>query len=431
MPELAEHINFNVRWLSRTLQPDDESTVIAASTLHPPTGKSLPSDEVLIIVLTQTFARGGEAARLLAKRANHRVGALALLEGTASTADALVYILRTSTARYALIVSEDTFPARDWLRHAHYSLTGHGAEAVLANTAVPAKTAQWMNTMAKPSLLSEVLQNGNFGEAKKVEAPNFLLALTSEVDHGRASSDPVPSNIHVIEVGRGENHEGGPHLAEEVCVIMPSIDVNRADYTAQLLHERAGMRADIVIAHDVERQGFIPTLNHVARRSSASWVVYLAEDALPGDAWLRKAHARLSSTDSSLLAFNCGKWHGRVAAFGMVKKSWAYGLYGDQVLYEGYQSHRADNELTAIAKAQDEFIYAPECVLVEHDPHKDTRSSERAASNFRREDARLFRQRFQENFVGLVRPEQLEPFYEEYLDLKAHYAKKGPVLGVP
>ncbi|WP_146339492.1 hypothetical protein [Nesterenkonia sp. NBAIMH1] len=188
------------------------------------------------------------------------------------------------------------------------------------------------------------------------------------------------------------------------------------------------MSADIIIAHDVGLQGFIPTLNQVALRSDASWVVYLAEDAIPGAGWLRRAHTKLLANEKSLLAFNCGKWHGRVASFGMIKKSWAYELYGPHIMYEGYQSHRADNEITAIARAQDQFLYAPECVLVEHDLEKDFRSSERAASNFRRDDARLFRRRFEENFGGVVTSEQLEDLREEYLDLKSHYARLGPAI---
>ncbi|WP_147383475.1 hypothetical protein [Nesterenkonia natronophila] len=428
-PELAKHIDFNIHWLSRTLQGDEENTVLAASTLHPPTGKELPSGEVLVIVLSHTLARGGETGRLLSRRANHRVGVLALLEGGESTIEALIRILRTAEAKYALVVADETFPARDWLRQAHHALTSHHAEVALGNTGVPTSVPEWMNALAPPKLLAQALRNRSIGEAEKVEVPNFLLAYTGEGDGGASASADIRSNIQVVEVSPSEEHQEITHVSEDVCVIMPSVDVDRARHTAQLLHDRAGMASSIVIACDVERQGFIPTLNQVARSNAASWVVYLAEDALPGEAWLRKAHEKLVSNEKSLLAFNCGKWHGRVAAFGMVKRSWAYGLYGNQILYEGYQSHRADNELTVLARAQNEFLYAPDCVLVEYDPRKDFRSSERVASNFRRADARLFRERFQENFGGLVTSEQLEPLEEEYLKVRAHYAKQGPVMG--
>ena len=106
----------------------------------------------------------------------------------------------------------------------------------------------------------------------------------------------------------------------------------------------------------------------------------------------------------------------------MVKKSWAYSLYGQDVLYEGYQSHRADNELTVIARAQDNFVYAPECVLIENDADKVFRRSEREAGNFNREDARLFRQRFLDGFSGLADQNCLAQLHDEYLNVRAHYA---------
>jgi hypothetical protein len=142
---------------------------------------------------------------------------------------------------------------------------------------------------------------------------------------------------------------------------------------------------------------------------------------------LRSAYDRIRHEKKSLLAFNCGKWHGRVAAFGMVEKSWAYSLYGDEILYGGYQSHRADNELTVIARAQDRFVYAPECVLVENDSDKVFRRSEREAGHFSREDARLFRQRFRDGFCGLADRGRLEQLHDEYLNLPAHYAAERKV----
>jgi len=47
----------------------------------------------------------------------------------------------------------------------------------------------------------------------------------------------------------------------------------------------------------------------------------------------------------------------------MVRTAWVETLHGGPVLYPAYRSHRADNELTVIARATDQFVYAPDCVL--------------------------------------------------------------------
>jgi hypothetical protein len=181
----------------------------------------------------------------------------------------------------------------------------------------------------------------------------------------------------------------------------------------------------VFVVEDTLRQGFIRTLNATAARLEVRYVVYLAEDAFPGVDWLKLAHDQLEHSGKGLLAFNCGKWHGRVAAFGMVRAAWVETLYGGPVLYPAYRSHRADNELTVIARATDQFVYAPECVLTEIDARKAFRSSEAEAGNFTEDDKRLFIRRFDTAFDGLAPQPRLEALRDEYLNQRKLALARG------
>lgn len=195
--------------------------------------------------------------------------------------------------------------------------------------------------------------------------------------------------------------------AAGVAVVMPSIDLGKALRTARLLVKRAGMPTRIFVVNDNLRQGFIRTLNSIAARLDVRYVVYLAEDAFPGLEWLASAYARIEETGVGLLAFNCGKWRGRVAAFGMVRTTWVYGLYGDAILFPGYRAHKADNELTVLARVTGQYVYEPDSVLVEIDAKKVFKENVP-------EDKTLFRKRFRNGFDGLVRVEDLRPLAEAY-----------------
>jgi glycosyltransferase involved in cell wall biosynthesis len=199
----------------------------------------------------------------------------------------------------------------------------------------------------------------------------------------------------------------------DVTVIMPAINQQRALATARHLAHRAGMPVRIVVVLDSKRRGFVDTLNRTARRIRAGYVVYLAEDAVAGWHWLKTAHLELEESGKGLLAFNCGKWHGRIAAFGMIRTSWVRKLYGGQVLHGGYQAHRADNELTAIARATDQFVYCPEAVLIENDPGKLV--LDQGVEQSHKADRRLFRQRYAAGFGGLAPSASLDDMVGEYL----------------
>lgn len=198
------------------------------------------------------------------------------------------------------------------------------------------------------------------------------------------------------------------HNPEGIAVIMPCIDPAKGHATAQLLVQRAGIAAQVYVVEDSLRQGFIRTLNDTAVQLDVKYLVYLAEDAFPGENWLRTAHARMEETGKGLLAFNCGKWHGRVAAFGMVRKDWVQQMYGTGViLHPAYKAHKADNELTVIARVRQQFVYEADSILIENDPNKVFKENIP-------EDKATFHRRFRAGFDGLAAFEHLKPLAESY-----------------
>jgi len=190
-------------------------------------------------------------------------------------------------------------------------------------------------------------------------------------------------------------------------VIMPCTDRDKGLQTAANLLRRAGMPCRILVVIDSTRQGFIKTLNDTAARIYVKYIVYLAQDAWPGRNWLKCAYNSLEKSQKGLLAFNDGKWSGRIASFGMVRIDWVKKLYNGSIFYSGYKSHKADNELTVIARAQRMHEYNPECTLMEYDPEKD-----HGGSNPK--DDALFQDRFQQSFDGAAQMGELKKMAREY-----------------
>lgn len=199
-----------------------------------------------------------------------------------------------------------------------------------------------------------------------------------------------------------------------IAVIMPSINIDKAMNTARHLVLRSGSNARYFVVEDTLRQGFVKTLNDTAKQVDVKYLVFLAEDAIPGINWLKTAYSRLEETGKGLLAFNCGVWHGRIAAFGMVRMEWVRKLYGGPILFPGYRAHRADNELTVIARATDEFIYCAEALLIEYDKKRVFRKREADVPNFTPHDKELFISRFNAEFYGLAPFKLMKPLAATY-----------------
>jgi len=156
------------------------------------------------------------------------------------------------------------------------------------------------------------------------------------VDRLRSSNAEVDKNIIHLST---ENFENFSHSDKDgILIIMPSTKLDQSTNTARLLYRRAGVECKIIIVIDTLKQGFIKTVNDVVDRVECKYVVYLAQDAFPGRNWLAFAKKSLDDTNKGLLAFNDGKWSGRIASFGMVRLEWALSLYGKGIFYSGYHA---------------------------------------------------------------------------------------------
>jgi len=223
---------------------------------------------------------------------------------------------------------------------------------------------------------------------------------------------PQDASITLVDAAAVVNAE--IDQGEETVIIMPSITETRALETARLLVKQAGLRTRVFVVMDHARQGFVKTFNETTARLSAKYIVYLAEDVYPGRSWLKLARDKLHKSGKGLLAINDGKWRGRIASYGMVRAEWAKKLYGGPLLYPGYRNHAVDNELTVIARATAQFVYAPESVLLEIDQDKVFQQRKVYHMKIHPPDRSLFRTRFEGCFDGLVPRESLEPLRVEY-----------------
>ena len=187
---------------------------------------------------------------------------------------------------------------------------------------------------------------------------------------------------------------GGP------LVVMPFTDVIAANRAARQLAARAGCEGFLLGIHDSRREGFVSLINRAFAISESSSFAYVAQDAFAGREWLSLAETALQTQNAGLIAFNDGKWGGKLASFGLVKRSWANRLYGDALFYPGYHSHFGDTEISLIAMGQRAYGYDPAAVLIEVDWDKDKRPVNQA-------DKALFEQRMRTGFDDLVPAEAL------------------------
>lgn len=426
-------------------------------------------DAVAILLPARSCDKARETAEFLLKRAGMPAHVIIIRsQDGPDDLDALNAIAGRLDVKYLIHLTEAAYPGLDWLKTAHDQLeaTGKGFAAFNwggASTS-PARFAMVRQSWLKPLYggalyfpsyqtraaryeLSAIARLDDaflavpdavlidIDEADDIAAPDALEADRLQLDRrfedgfdgrflqsaAKGLQEDVLAELHTDQ-DKDEDFEAAGHIRvidmaglddvsitdpDGVAIIMPSINPQKARLTADLLLRRAGMPATVLIAEDTERRGFIATLNAVATRLDVKYVVYLAEDAFPGRNWLKTAHDRLESTGRNLLAFNCGKWRGRVAAFGMVRSAWVKGLYGGPVLFPGYKAHKADNELTVIARVTGCDIYASDAVLVEIDPAKIFRENVP-------EDKALFHERFRAGFDGLVSPDALRPYAAAY-----------------
>ncbi|MES2979279.1 MAG: hypothetical protein V4731_12720 [Pseudomonadota bacterium] len=153
-----------------------------------------------------------------------------------------------------------------------------------------------------------------------------------------------------------------------VAVIMPTTNLAQAVESARRMIAFARYPFRMIIALDTVRGGFVKTLNAVALKLNAEFIVYVAQDALAGDGWLKIAMKNLIENDKSLFAFNDGRFNGGLAQFGAVRMSFCENFYDPgNVFYKGYHTQRADDELTLIAKLSNQLSYSPDALMLEVD----------------------------------------------------------------
>jgi hypothetical protein len=375
-----------------------------------------------------------KTARLLAKRAAHSVEIFAIPDAQGVMQQDLQKLLSAVGNQYTLICDEKTIPSRDWLKLAYQSWLANAKDFLifdnsqlqqagkpLQHSYIFARTSAIMGTLEQEtpaeftSTLAMLNQHIEQGASNQKAIVNFLYRFDKS-DYNTNSFTP-DSAIHVIDVKSLDNTKR--QFDQKICVVMPCINIMAGMQTANLLQSRAGINADYLIVNDTKRQGFIKTLNQAAKATNAEFVVYLAEDALPGEDWLKIAIQQIEQHGAGLLAFNCGKWHGRVAAFGLVRTAWIKPFYNGDILFDGYKSHRADNEITILAKADSKFVYCQESILFENDPFKDLKKSEAELSNFSKADKELFKNRYNEVLPSMVDKTKLIELYDSYFNQKA------------
>jgi len=407
--------------------------------------------------------RGLQAARQLVLRAGRVVQVRVATLGDAAQRDALVErALAKSGARYLVLAGDRVLPGVNWLELAWQVLEQSGKgflalncgqgvgenapfamlrtdwakqqHAVVGATSrarplwhelesVAQQQDQWLqhadavvfNLDPVEQYLEAVLPASAPSRAQQTGFWQRLLPWRRTQPQGQRAALDEPKaadeGIEVLEAGQSP----GPAAAnpDGVTVIMPAIHRRRALATARMLRDRAGIDVQILVVIDTRRQGFVKTLNRTARRVKSRYLVYLAEDAVAGQDWLKRAWDALEESGKGLLAFNCGKWRGRIAAFGMVRSEWIGRVYAKDILFSGYRAHRADNELTAIARATDEFVYCAEALLMENDPGKMV--LDQGVEQSTKADRRLFRQRYAKGFDGRAPAERLQEMAGEYL----------------
>ena len=90
-----------------------------------------------------------------------------------------------------------------------------------------------------------------------------------------------------------------------------------------------------------------------------------------------------------------------------MRKSWVKKYYQNAILNPYYKAHKADNEITLLARLDNSFVYEPNSTLIEVDYCKDG-----GGSNY--EDNQRFKQRFNNCFDGIFSKDLVEQFRKEY-----------------
>lgn len=201
-------------------------------------------------------------------------------------------------------------------------------------------------------------------------------------------NDVYSYHISRIAVGLEDYHAAcgldEPLKHSKIGVLMPCIDRVKGTETMKKLADSAGVEADYFLLMDDDRVGYVKKINEFVNNREYDFYVYTAQDAEPGENWLKIGLDTLQRTHKGVLAFNDGKWDGKLASFGMVRASYLRPFFEDC-----YKSHYADTELSVKAHLDNQLAYNPKAVLRESNEGKSNK-------NVSEDDRKTFKKRQRE-----------------------------------
>jgi hypothetical protein len=204
-------------------------------------------------------------------------------------------------------------------------------------------------------------------------------------------NDCYAYHISKIAVGLEDYYRASgldePLKHSKIAVLMPCIDRTQGTHTIKQLADNAGLEADYFLLMDDERVGYVRKINEFVNNREYDFYVYTAQDAIAGENWLKIAHETLQRTHKGLLAFNDGKWDGKLASFGMVRASYLRPFFEDC-----YKSHYADTELSVKAYLDNQLAYNPKAILRESNEGKSKKKvSENDRKTFKKRQREIYK----------------------------------------
>lgn len=233
---------------------------------------------------------------------------------------------------------------------------------------------------------------------KKAKQYGYKILMHTGVKAGHISDYVVTE-----EDFRREKEKEAKKETNIVC-IMPTIHKELAEKCAKICTSRAGVSHKMLVVEDVDRSGYVATINSVARQNPADYYVMLTDDIFPSRNWLADALKTAKESNAGLIGFNDSKWDGSIATCAMVKHDWAMKNYNGNIYYPEYFGHYNDTELTILGINDKTYVYNPHICLVEVDYEKETKK-------VNPKDKALFAKRKANGFDGKVTDQVLLQSY--------------------
>ncbi|MDR3362675.1 MAG: hypothetical protein LBO64_07540 [Desulfovibrio sp.] len=173
------------------------------------------------------------------------------------------------------------------------------------------------------------------------------------------------------------------------------IDVELAKKASEVMKRRTKQEGLLLLVEDDLRLGFIMVTNLVYAMTSSRYFAYVAQDAFAGEFWLDCALETIKKSNCGLLAFNDGRFFGKIAVFGLADRQWVNGVYGKFIFHYQYKSHFADTELSVIAAQTSNLVFNPNALLLEVDYEKHLHGNNQ-------DDHKLYIERAKTGFDGRI-----------------------------